>query len=101
MAVNGHSFGRHLKLPWPDYSAEDDMTMKWWDPDRVSVDEVGLEGPGSWMKVDGGTFYKIGDHPTSTPRMFDEQGAVVDYTIESLPKAEVPPDYDPPREEGR
>jgi hypothetical protein len=97
VTVNGHSYGEHLGLPWPDYSAEDDVTVKWWDPDRVSVDEIGAEGAGTWMKVDGGKFYKIGEHPRSKPRMFVERGAVANYTPDSVPEAEVPPQYDPPQ----
>ena len=33
--------------------------------------------------------------------MFVKRGAVANFTVDSVPKAEVPPQYDPPVNEGK
>lgn len=93
-ATVGVSYGRSLGAPWDDYTGYDDITEKWWDPTYRTKDELGLDGIGAYMKVDGGRRYQVGAQPTSEPHVFDPNGAVEKF--EEFPPGEAPPQYPPP-----
>ena len=71
------SFGNHGFFRHPDYTAIDDQTEVWWDPDAVSVDELGQSGKGSWRWVDGGKRIEPGTWPRTAPKLFDRSNSVV------------------------
>ncbi len=88
----GVSFGRHrANVPWDDYTANDDMTENYWDPNQTGEDEIGVVAAGVYMKVAGGRRYNPGDWPSTDPKVFNPDGAVVKY--DDYPKGEHPPQY--------
>jgi hypothetical protein len=89
------SWGSHGIWPFTDYTAFDDVTEIWWDPQALGEDEVGNRGIGMYRYVDGGKRYMPGTHPRGSPRVFDPNGSPTYY--EHRPAAERPPDYPPPR----
>ena len=88
------SFGNHGIWPFTDYTSYDDVTEIWWDPSATGEDEVGNFGPGLYRYVDGGKRYLPGQHPTSDPKVFTDQGSVTIY--DSPPPGEEEPDYEHP-----
>ena len=86
------SFGNHGIWPFTDYTSFDDVTEIWWDPSASGEDEVGNFGPGLYRYVDGGKRYLPGQHPTSDPKVFTNQGSVTIY--DSPPPGEEEPDYE-------
>jgi hypothetical protein len=88
----GFSFGDNIGTEWDDYSAEDDMAEKWWDPDTVGVDETGAEGPGMWHHLNGGERHRLGDWPEGEPTMFSTEGA--ETLLDAYPEGDAPPDYE-------
>ena len=86
------SFGDHGIWPFTDYTSFDDVTEIWWDPSAAGEDEVGNFGPGLYRYVDGGTRYLPGQHPTSDPKAFEEEGTVTIY--DSPPPGEEAPTYE-------
>lgn len=92
----GFAYGDHGYYPTldpPDHNGIEDVTEIWYDPDEVSIDEIGREGPGSYMYVDGGRRFLPGTWEPGE-RAFDPEGAVAVY--EEAPAAEQIPDFDPP-----
>jgi hypothetical protein len=92
----GFAYGDHGYYPTlepPDHNGIEDATEIWWDPEEVSVDEIGRDGPGSYMYVDGGRRFLPGSWEEGE-RAFDPEGAVSVY--EEAPEAEQIPDFDPP-----
>lgn len=73
------SYGNRGFWPRTDYSALDDQTEVWWDPKATGIDELGHEGAGLWMYVDGGKRYLPGQWPKGEPKVFDPAGAVAIY----------------------
>lgn len=88
----GFSFGDDIGVDWDDYSGQDDMAEKWWDPDTVGVDEVGAEDAGMWWQLDNGRRYRVGEWPEGEPEMFSTEGATT--FLESYPEGDAPPDYE-------
>lgn len=89
------SFGDRGVFPDPDYSALDDATEIWWDPDVEAETETGTLGKGAWRFVDGGARILPGEWPATEPNVFDPDGAVTGYDAPP-PGAELP-DYEPLR----
>jgi hypothetical protein len=92
----GFAYGDHGYYPTlepPDHNGIEDFTEIWWDPNEPSIDEIGRDGPGSYMYVDGGTRYLPGEW-TDEDRAFDPEGAVSVY--QEAPEAEQVRDYPPP-----
>jgi len=87
------SFGNRGVWEATDYSALDDQTEVWWDPEAEGPTEVGEEGRGMWRYVDGGVRYLPGEWPTGQPDLFDPETATAVFT-EAPPGAEIR-DYEP------
>jgi len=89
-------FGRHLPSYAGDkYSMFEDVAEKWWDPNAVGQDEVGLTAPGQWRFVNGGKRYVPGDIPTGEPPMFDPNGTVTGINgYDNLPPNDKYPRYE-------
>lgn len=95
MVTAGHvSWGDHGIWPFRDYTALDDVAEIWWDTDASGEDEVGNPGVGMYRYVAGGKRYLPGQHPTSDPFVFNEEGTVTVY--ETRPENERAPQYPPP-----
>jgi hypothetical protein len=90
------SWGEPSKGRWDevDYQGIDDATEIWWNPDATGPDEIGNEGSGMYMFVDGGKRYLLGEWPEDDPKVFDEDGAVAIY--DEAPEGEEYPDYESP-----
>ena len=88
------SFGQHGIWPFTDYTSYDDVTEIWWDPSASGEDEVGNFGAGLYRYVDGGKRYLPGQHPTSDPKVFTNEGSVTIY--EKPPPGEEEPTYEHP-----
>lgn len=73
------SFGNQNLWPFTDYTALDDVTEIFWDPQIIGEDEVGNPGPGMYRYVAGGKRYLPGGHPTSDPKVFANDGAPTLY----------------------
>lgn len=86
------SFGERGYFENPDYTAVDDQTEVWWDPEAEAVDELGRSGRGAWRFVDGGKRILPGKWPKSEPKVFDRSNSVVE--LESSPPYK---DYPPVR----
>ncbi len=86
------SFGDHGIWPFTDYTSFDDVTEVWWDPGASGEDEVGNFGAGLYRYVDGGKRYLPGQHPTTDPKAFQDEGSVTIY--DSPPPGEEEPDYE-------
>jgi hypothetical protein len=93
------SFGRQGVWPFDDYTAFDDTTLVWWDPNAVGEDEIGHQGKGMWSYIDGGKRYLPGTVPPGEPRFFDANGAVTKY--DQLPAQDQYPQYDNKRYRGQ
>jgi hypothetical protein len=92
----GFAYGDHGYYPTlepPDHNGIEDVTEIWYDPEEVSIDEIGRDGPGSYMYVDGGRRFLPGTWEEGE-RAFDPEGAVSVY--EEAPEQEQIPDFDPP-----
>lgn len=73
------SFGDHGVWPFTDYTAYDDVTEIFWDPNVVGPDELDNPGPGLYRYVAGGKRYLPGQHPTTDPKVFNNDGSVTIY----------------------
>lgn len=91
------SFGDKGLWPFDDYTALDDMTEIWWDPDATGPDERGEEGQGMYRYVEGGLRYAPGAWPDTEPDVFDPDGSVTMY--DELPEDDAVGDYPPPDRE--
>lgn len=89
------SFGNRGFFPAPDYSALDDQTEIWWDPEAEGADELKNVGKGMWRFVDGGKRVLPGEWPDTEPEVFDPDGTVLAYD-RPPPGAELR-DYEPIR----
>ncbi len=89
------SYGNAGIWPFTDYTNYDDVTEIWWDPTSSGEDEVGNPGPGMYRYVDGGHRYLPGQHPSSDPKAFIEEGTVTVY--DTPPPGEEQPDYPHPK----
>lgn len=86
------SFGPQNGMwPFDDYTAADDVTEIWWDPQARGEDEIGNEGVGMYRYVDGGRRYMPTQHPMTDPKVFDTDGTVLVY--DDYPDQDRPPDY--------
>lgn len=74
------SFGTRGVFDAPDYTAVDDQSEVWWDPDAPSVDELGNPGVGSWRWVEGGRRVLPGGWPRTEPDVFNPATAPVTLT---------------------
>jgi hypothetical protein len=74
------SFGNHGVWPFTDYTALDDVTEIFWDPQAVGEDEVGNTAAGMYRYVNGGKRYLPGQHPTTDPKVFNNDNAPTLYT---------------------
>jgi hypothetical protein len=90
------SFGDHEYWESTDYSALDDMTEVWWDPEATGPDERGVEGTGMYEYVEGGVRYNRNKWPSEKPKVFERDGAVALY--EELPESDRSGDYPSPAE---
>jgi hypothetical protein len=90
------SRGEHGFWPDFDYGDIDEIAVMWWDPEAVTVDEVGNRGVGSYRFANGGERYGHGELPGSAEEagLFDEGSSVIEY--DELPAEDRPPDYPPP-----
>ena len=77
----------------PDWFGVDDMTVVWWDPDEIGVDELKREGPGMYQYADMGTRYLLGEWPDAEPNVFDPETSIA--VFEDRPADEPVPIYDP------
>jgi hypothetical protein len=73
------SFGNHGVWPMTDYTAFDDVTEIFWDPTVVGPDELDNQGAGMYRYVAGGKRYLPGQHPTTDPKVFVNDGTVTIY----------------------
>jgi hypothetical protein len=91
------SRGEHGIWPDFDYGDIDEVTVMWWDPEAVTVDEVGTRGPGSYRFANGGERYGPGELPGSADEagLFDQASSILEY--DELPPEDRPPDYPPPQ----
>ena len=89
-----HSYGKHLNVPWEDYSGQDDYTEKWWDATTTGTDEIGLTAPGVYWKLNNGKRYALGEYPEGEPPMFSKDGAVAKYS--DYPPSDKAPSYPRP-----
>lgn len=88
------SWGDHGFWDLPDYTAIDDQTEVWWDPDATGPSEAGAEGSGMWVYVDGGRRYLPGQWPDTDPAVFQAEGGVT--LLDGLdPQYEVPASWVP------
>lgn len=83
---------------WPDgfepsYNGIDDMTLLWWDPDLVGLDELDREAPGMYQYADGGKRFIYGEWPDGPPNVFDAATSVA--VLEERPAEEPVPFYEP------
>jgi hypothetical protein len=74
------SWGSHGIWPFTDYTALDDVTEIFWDPQAVGEDEVGNVAPGMYRYVAGGKRYLPGAHPSTEPNVFNNDGAPTVYS---------------------
>jgi hypothetical protein len=88
------SYGNRGIWPATDYSAIDDQTEVWWDPDATGPDELGRDGKGMFRYVDGGRRYLPGEWPKGTPKVFVDDGSVTLYD-EAPEAAKIKTDYQP------
>ena len=80
-----YAFPRSGGVPstWLTYFTPDDPTgvrdfrEVWWNVSGRGQDEYGHDGIGVTMNVDGGRRYELGQWPSTEPRAFDPEGAVV------------------------
>ncbi len=73
------SFGNHGVWPFTDFTSFDDVTEIFWDPAVVGPDELNNQGAGMYRYVAGGKRYLPGQHPTSDPKVFANDGTVTIY----------------------
>jgi hypothetical protein len=90
------SFGTGL-WPFPDYTAYDDVTLIWWDPDATGPNEGGTEGKGMFRYVDEGKRYLPGELTNANLRFFDPAGTST--VLPERPAGDRTPTY--PRRKGR
>lgn len=79
-------------LYWAD-DRHGDVTLMWWDPEAIGVDEAGERGPGMYRYAHGGRRYRVGQIPDAPEEagLFDEQSAITDYTeLPRGPRASLP-----------
>jgi hypothetical protein len=90
------SFGRHIQAYAGEKTAMfEDATEKWWDPNTVGNDEIGLTAPGVWRFVNGAKRYIPGQIPTGEPPMFNPAGTVTGFNgYQSLPPNDRYPRYE-------
>jgi hypothetical protein len=88
------SYGNRGIWPAPDFSAIDDQTEVWWDPDATGPDELGREGTGMYAYVADGKRYLPGEWPDSTPDVFVDEGSVTLFD-EAPEAAKISTDYQP------
>lgn len=89
------SFGDRGIFVDPDYVAVDDATELWYDPDRQSISEIGLDGKGSYVYSEGGKRYLPSEWNGET-KVFDPQGAVAFYDANPDPTDQQRPEYPSP-----
>lgn len=64
-------------------SAVEDRKQVWWNPTATCRDEFDSDGVGCMMHVDNGVRTRLGAWPTSTPKMFDPDGAIVAADVDA------------------
>ncbi len=89
------SFGNHGLWPHTDWTAFDDVTEVWWNPDEVGEDEIGNVGAGMLRYVDGARRYRAGGWPATDPKVFVMDGSVSKF--DELPPEDQYPQYPPPQ----
>lgn len=87
------SFGRWIKKPWDDYSAWDDMTLKWWKADEQGPDEIGIEAAGLFVMVEQGKRYVPDTYPTGEPPFFVNENIAHHMSFETMPPQDRWPKY--------
>jgi len=85
------SYGRQGLWPFDDYTAFDNVTEVWWNPNVTGEDEIGNHGAGMLEFVNGGKRYVTGEWPNSPPDVFNPANSVTGY--ESLPPSDQFPTY--------
>lgn len=96
VSFGDHGFFTNLDgSPRPDYLGIDDVTEIWWDASASATDEGGRTGAGAWRYSDGGKRYLPGTMPRTEPRAFVPDGSVIEFTAETVPVDERPPQYPP------
>jgi hypothetical protein len=85
------SYGKHGIWSFIDYTGADDVTEIWWDPTAPGPDELDNQGVGMYRYVDGGRRYMPGQHPSSDPKVFVNDGTVTIY--DQVPAGESPKSY--------
>ena len=85
------SYGRHGLWPFDDYTAFDNVTEVWWNPNVEGNDEIGNHGAGMLEFVNGGKRYSTGQWPSTPPEVFNPANSVLGY--DSLPASDQYPTY--------
>jgi hypothetical protein len=75
----------------PDYTAADDVTLVWWDPEAEGPHEADVEGKGMYRYVDGGRRFDRGELDGYEATWFDEAGTTL--LLPERPASDVPPSY--------
>jgi hypothetical protein len=91
----GVSFGEEL-WPLPDYTAADDVTEIWWDPDALDPTETS-EVRGMYRYTDAARRFGPGQIDQIEGTLFDTEGTIIYF--EERPEADRAPQY--PRRSGR
>ena len=91
----GVSFGEEL-WPLPDYTAADDVTEIWWDPDAVDPTETS-EVLGMYRYTDAARRFGPGEIDQIEGTLFDPEGTIIYF--EERPEGDRAPQY--PRRAGR
>lgn len=77
-----------------DYTAVDDSTLIWWDPEAKGSDEQGKQGVGMYRYVEGGKRYLPGKMPADLQPFFVVAGSITAF--DTRPPELMTPDYPPP-----
>ncbi|HZA00304.1 MAG TPA: hypothetical protein VE575_16200 [Acidimicrobiales bacterium] len=88
----GTSYGTEL-WPFTDYTAADDVTEVWWDPEAEGMDEADQMGQGLYRYANEGQRYLPGEIGESTAVPFEEAGTVT--LFDDIPDSDRPPEYEP------
>ncbi len=88
------SYGDHGIWSAPDFTAYDDITEVWWDPNATGPDQLGNQGRGMYRYVANGKRYLPGQQPNGAPDVFNTENAPTFF--DQRPASDTGPDYPPP-----
>ena len=75
-AIGGSAARPLIKYTRQDPTAIKDFNEIFWDSTFEGKDEVGKDGVGAYLHVDGGKRYQAGQWPKSAPKVFTRDGTV-------------------------